>query len=728
MNLAPIVAVAAAANHRGLLVVEGDRNAAWQGLARAAAALEPATLPPGWVLVSRWPAKLPDGWERCHPRDVQGLLGGGPGLIVVDLHGCTEVRAMCVAAGAVRGGGLLALLCPSLDTWGDQADQLAERMAPPPFEVDEVRRIGLARIIDGIASARGVCVAQVTGDGAIEMTRSTPRESRGVAEPTPPAIPRDARFGDAVYHACVSADQAEALKALEALLHGPAAVVLAADRGRGKSSALGLAAQALQAAGLRVTVTGPAESAAAEIASRVRQLGGDPPPFADPQDVADTDVLLVDEAATLSVPVLDRLASTAPAVAFATTVHGYEGTGQGFAIRFREHLLRRQGRLVECSLDQPVRWDAGDPVEAWARDVFLLDAEPGPPPADDPVIRELSPGELSTNETLLRRLFGLLVHAHYRTTPEDLVRMLDGPNIRVLAALDRNRVAGALLLAEEGGLPTETCAGMLEGRFRIRGNMLPETLTCHLAEEESGELNAWRILRLASHPGARRAGIGTQLLDAALARAGSADVDYLGAGFAATPDLLAFWRSCGFAVVRVAVTRSRISGEHSAVVLAPTSRWGEALASRLDQAFVRRFPHVLADALRDLDPDVALAAYRAGPRRRQAPRMDEFDWRALLACAFGALLYDGTVQPAWEVARCHLSDRHPPVRLDPRQDRLLVAKVLQHRPWSDVVDALGFRDNHDAMRALRSALQPLVMAYGPPWIRREAARFGKESR
>jgi len=294
--------------------------------------------------------------------------------------------------------------------------------------------------------------------------------------------------------------------------------------------------------------------------------------------------------------------------------------------------------------------------------------------------------------------------------------------------LDRNRVAGALLLAEEGGLPTETCAGMLEGRFRIRGNMLPETLTCHLAEEESGELNAWRILRLASHPGARRAGIGTQLLDAALARAGSADVDYLGAGFAATPDLLAFWRSCGFAVVRVAVTRSRISGEHSAVVLAPTSRWGEALASRLDQAFVRRFPHVLADALRDLDPDVALAAYRAGPRRRQAPRMDEFDWRALLACAFGALLYDGTVQPAWEVARCHLSDRHPPVRLDPRQDRLLVAKVLQHRPWSDVVDALGFRDNHDAMRALRSALQPLVMAYGPPWIRREAARFGKESR
>jgi len=531
-----------------------------------------------------------------------------------------------------------------------------------------------------------------------------------------------------VYRACASEDQVAALETLEGLLAPPVAVVLAADRGRGKSSALGLAAHALQAEGLRVTVTGPGAGAAAEIAERTRELGGRPAPFVDPQDVSGTDVLLVDEAAALSVPVLQRLAATAPAVAFATTVHGYEGTGQGFAIRFREHLQRREGRFAECTLEQPIRWAPDDPVEAWARDVFLLDAGPGPEPRGELEVRQLDPGELGANETLLRRLFGLLVHAHYRTTPEDLVRLLDGPNIRVVVALVQDRVGGAALMAAEGGLPPETCAGMLEGRFRVRGNMLPETLTCHLAEAESGELRAWRALRLAVHPALRRRGIGTRLLDEALVRARRSDVDYVGAGFAATPDLLAFWHRCGFAVVRVAVTRSRISGEHSAVVIAPTSPAGEALASRLDRAFVRRFPHVLADALRQLDPAVALAAYRAGSGRRRPPQMDDPDWRARLACAFGALLYDGTVQPAWEIARYHLADDDPPVQLEPRQDQLLMAKVLQHQPWPAVVDMLGMRDNHEAMRALRAALRPLVMVYGPPWVRGEAERFGRETR
>ena len=728
LDLTDIVDSASATHHRRLVVLAGDRDAAWRALTAAVSQLGRDALPARWVLLSRWPVKLPDGWERLHPRHAQRLLGQGPGMVAVDLHGCTEVRAMCVAAGAVRGGGLLVLLCPPLEAWPDQADELAERMAPPPFEVSDVRRVSLERIIAGTARAEHVSTGGVSADGSVEMSPTPMGRVPPSAARVVPEIPPHARFPDEVYGACFSTDQAEALLILEGLLDPPAAVVLAADRGRGKSSALGLAAHAFQTAGLRVVVTGPGPEAALEIAARVRELGGEPPPFVEPQDVVGADVLLVDEAATLSVPVLDRLSGVAPAVAFATTVHGYEGTGQGFAVRFRDHLRQRPGRFAECSLERPIRWSPGDPVEAWARDVFLLDAEPGPEPSSEPVVRELSPGELAANETLLRRLFGLLVHAHYRTTPEDLVRMLDGPNIRVLAALDRNRVAGALLIAEEGGLPAETCAGMLEGRFRVRGNMLPETLTCHLAEEESGELNAWRVLRLAVHPALRRNGIGTRLLDAALASAGPIDVDYLGAGFAATPDLLAFWRSCSFTVVRMAVTRSRVSGEHSAVVIAPTSRWGEALAARLDQAFVRRFPHVLADALRHLDPAVALAAYRAGPGRRQAPQMDEFDWRVLLACAFGALLYDGTVQPAWEVVRCHLADAHPPAQLTTQQNHLLLTKVLQHRPWSDVVAALELGDNHEAMRALRTALQPLVMAYGPPWIRREAARFAKEAR
>ena len=728
LELGSMVASAAAARHRRLIALAGGRDAGWAALLAALESLGESALPPGRIAVSREEPDLPQGWERLHPRDVHRLLGQGPGLVVVDLHGSTEVRALCAAAGAVRGGGLLVLLCPDLDHWPDAPDALRDRLAPPPFTPDQVGRIMVQRLIDRLRQSAGVAVAQVPPDNGVELISCKPDPPAEAATPSSVQVPDDAVFSVELYDACVTADQASALHALEALTDrvGPVAVVLAADRGRGKSSALGLAAHGLQSAELTVALTGPGPGAVGEVIARVEELGGRPLHFVDPHEVPRADVLLVDEAAALSVPLLQRLSRAAPAVAFATTVHGYEGTGQGFAVRFREHLEARPGHLVEAAMAEPIRWAPGDPVETWSRHVFLLDADPGPAP-DTSDVREVGSDELIHNETLLSHIFGLLVHAHYRTTPEDLVRLLDGPNIRVLAAMQRDEVAGVMLLAEEGGLDMETCAGLYEGRFRVRGNMLPETLTCHLAEEEAGELLAWRVLRLAVHPDLRRQGVGSRLVEEALTRAASSGVDYMGAGFAATPDLLRFWSRVGFAVARVAVTRSRISGEHSAVVVCPVSGWGEALATRLDEAFVRRFPHVLADALRGLDPAVARAAMRAGPRRDLRPTLTADDWRVLLTCAHGALLYDGTVQPVWELVRCYLSDRRPPVQLDDSSEDLLLTKVLQHRPWPEVVTELGLADNHEAMRRLRAALRPLVMAYGPAWVRTEVSRFGKGS-
>src|SRR4029079_13076126 len=90
------------------------------------------------------------------------------------------------------------------------------------------------------------------------------------------------------------------------------------------------------------------------------------------------DVIVVAECAQLPVPMLRRLveAHAGAHVAFATTTHGYEGTGRGFSLRFLEWLERRAAPVVRLGLAPPIRWDEGDPLERLLFDMLLLDAEP----------------------------------------------------------------------------------------------------------------------------------------------------------------------------------------------------------------------------------------------------------------------------------------------------------------------------------------------------------------
>ncbi|MFB6084075.1 MAG: tRNA(Met) cytidine acetyltransferase TmcA [Halorientalis sp.] len=731
-------------DERRLLVLAGDPDRTRRA---AAATLDAAE-------IDRSDATLvgPDPVLDCEHLPTERsaeLLGTTREAVVLDLHAACRPNAVGRAVGVVDGGGLLVLLTPPLDRWPDRRDGFDEGLAVPPADLSAVTGHFRRRFVDTLRSHPGVAIVDVDAERV---------ERDGLTDPAPTLdrgeipLPDAGTFPDHVYEACLTDDQADAVLELERLREDGQAVVVEADRGRGKSSAAGLAAGALALAGEDVLVAAPAYRNAAEVLSRARErlAAADALVAADDADTpheltapdgrvrfrratdcaeadplpGDPDAVIVDEAAALPVHVLESFLD-APAVAFATTVHGYEGTGRGFSVRFRDRLDESAFAVTEVHMAEPIRYAAGDPVEVWAFRALLLDARP---PVDLLVAdarpgtvayEALEPADLLADETLLREAFGLLVLAHYRTEPDDLARLLDAPNVAVRALLHDGHVVSVALLAREGGLDAETRAEMYDGA-RVRGNMLPDVLTTQLRDESAGVPVGYRVLRIATHHAARSRGLGSRLLAEIRAEL-AADADWLGVGYGATPALLDFWAENGFSPVHLSTTRNDESGEYSALMLDPTGDAGADLFERHAEQFVARVGDVLADPLSDLDPDVARATLSALDREAD-PGLDDWEWRQIASAAFGPGLFDMAPGPYRRLAVAYfVADTD--LDLTAREERLLVLKPLQGRPWDEVAAELDYHSTAEAMRALGDALEPLVDAFGSEAALTEVDRY-----
>lgn len=676
--------------HRRLIALRGDGPTTAAQAARVV-----AKLPPEAVLWVGDAQRAPAGVTTTTHVGARRLLGGAWDAVVLDLHGGPRPDALGACHGFVWGGGALILRLPPVDD-GGAAGQ--ERLAVLPYGPADVGRRYRDRFERALARAA--------------LTAPSP------LEPAPHAV-------------AGSPDQAAVVASLTSLLTGarPAAAALLSDRGRGKSSALGLAlAAASERAPLRVAVTAGRPAAAREV---FRFALGDPeppsdgplrfvPPTALAQGQGAWDAIVVDEAAQLPVPLLRRLVAAHPRarLVFATTTRGYEGTGRGFALRLLPALEAGPRPVTRLTMEAPIRWAPGDPVERFTFDALLLDAAPHPvdPAAFDPDrvrAARLARDDLARDERLLRGVFGLLIHAHYRTTPGDLHRLLDAPNLAVHALLHEGDVVAATLVAEEGGLPDDVLDALVAGRSTLRGHALTDNLVLHLGRRDAGALRLRRSMRIAVHPALRRRGLGTRLVDHVHAHHAAAAPDLFGTVFGGTPGLLRFRRSVGYELVRVASSRGERAGEPSVTMLRPVSERGRALLSALREELARDLPMQLellagADSL-PLEQALTVELLRELPAA--SPRSAAAHRAVVASFSHGPRTFESTCV---EVARFARRHRAALAGLSASERALIEARVLAGASWAEASRAAGLPAPHVAMRALRRAFRKLVdLVTGP---------------
>ena len=733
-------------NERRLLVLAGTRS---QSLSRSSDILDAVGVEPTDASYVG-----PDDPLDCRSvsyRHADRLMGTTQKLVILDCHERCEPNVLGQVTGMVDGGGLLVLLTPPLDAWPEQRDAFDETLAVPPFAVDDVSGRFRQRLVETVRAHRGIAIVDVDS-GTVErdgLTNPAPRLV-GREHSSEPARHRSTAtegsgFPAAAYEACLTGDQAEAVGGLEQLRDPDQAVVVEAHRGRGKSSAAGIAAACLAAEGRDVLVTAPGYRNAAELFERAVELldtmtvahsvddentprrvdaestnGAGCIRFSKPTAAAelpgDPDRVIVDEAAALPVRLLESLLD-APSIAFTTTIHGYEGAGRGFSVRFRDHLAESGSTVTERWLSEPIRYAPADPVEVWSFRALGLNA--GPPPdqvaeatPETVQYRKLDPTELLDDEHLLREGFGLLVLAHYRTEPNDFARLLDAPNVSVHALLADDHVVSVALLAREGGLPADLRSRIYDGE-RVRGNLIPDLLTSQLRDEAAGEPVGARVMRIATHSAVRGRGLGSRLLAELREQAASTDLDWIGVGYGARPELVPFWRKNGYGAVHLGISRNERSGEHSVVMLHPLSSTGEQLHNRHTRWFLRRFPDTLANALSEIEPDNVRAVCRSIDGT-PAFEPTDWEWRILEGIPNGTAIFDTAPGPVTLLAFRYLTDGSVDAeeRLAPRQERLLVRKTLQAHPWDEVAAELDYVSASACMRALGECIDRLLSLYG----------------
>lgn len=286
--------------------------------------------------------------------------------------------------------------------------------------------------------------------------------------------------------------------------------------------------------------------------------------YIQPEDahvLGQAELVVIDEAAAIPLPLVKKLMG--PYLVFmASTINGYEGTGRSLSLKLIQQ-LRDQSRgnikaanegvtadrsgnvakgsegtvggrtLREATLEEPIRYAPGDPVEKWLNNLLCLDATLPPKRkahtgTPSPAKCELFAVSRDTlfsyhpiSERFLQKMMALYVASHYKNSPNDLQLMSDAPAHQLFVLLPPTEEGNkhipdplvVIQVALEGQISKRSVQAALSRGKREGGDMIPWLVSQQFQDEEFAGLSGARVVRIATNPDYVGMGYGKRALD-----------------------------------------------------------------------------------------------------------------------------------------------------------------------------------------------------------------------
>lgn len=310
--------------------------------------------------------------------------------------------------------------------------------------------------------------------------------------------------------------------------------------------------------------------------------------------------LLVDEAAMIPIPMLQKMSNAFSRAVFSTTVHAYEGTGKGFELKFTR-LLTREYQTFKLSL--PLRWQEDDALETWITELLLLDDQSCKQRAVEEhsfkdsaplLLSKVEPSQLfnlSAKESEFAQFYSLLSSAHYRTSPLNLRRLCDAPKQSLWQGKFENYLYGAIWAIEEGAIQDNALINAIwRGERRPPGNLFIQSLCYQGDIKQACRLHSLRISRIALFDTMQNKGYGSQLLQQFMTAVyEEGKYDFISVSFGYSEKLCRFWLKNGFRIVHVSSHQEASSANYSIMAIHPISKSGNSLAFEAENKFLRNF-------------------------------------------------------------------------------------------------------------------------------------------
>lgn len=530
-----------------------------------------------------------------------------------------------------------------------------------------------------------------------------------------------------------SIDQKHAVLSIQRVITGHAKrpLIITADRGRGKSSAIGIAIAELVrdkklvigiTAPLRVNINevfGHAASVAKKLGMPFKQekntltINGSTVTYFAPdeliRDSYSLDLLCIDEAAAIPAPMLLALTERYSRLVFSTTINGYEGTGRGFEIKFKKQLALLRPNFHSVEMIQPIRWSELDPLENWLSSVFLLDHKVSSNKQLD-ISREdvefvrLNVSDLLTDPELAQSIFSLLVSAHYQTSPNDWLALLSDPSLFCWAGIDKSSrsVLTCALVSLEGQLDNELIADIQVGKRRPRGHLVPVSLTQTLCINEPAQQSCIRIMRIAVEQHYQRMHLGSKFIEYIKAFYCDLGIDYLSTSFGSTPELNEFWLSLDFSFIRLGISKDKASGSHSLLAILPLSKNAVEWQPLGKDYFSMALPEQLLSVFNELDVFEVLSLLKGIDTKQ--PLSDVMIKRIEMYSNGGL----GVEMIQYELRHFVLSSISSLLTLNITHQVLVVSKIIQLQDWKTTISLSEVSGRREAEAEMRSAIRILL--------------------